>query len=646
LGVARVAVDVPLQHLDRPFDYQVSGEQDTSAVVGCRVRVRFAGQLVGGYLLERVEASEHEGRLAFLDRVVSAEPVLSPEIAQLGRAVADRWAGTLPDVLRLAVPPRHAAAETSVTDVVERPAPPPPQMAGLDRYAGGPELLSALAGGGSARAVMAALPGSWPDELAAAVAATFASGRGVVVVAPDHRDVVRIDAALSRALGPGHHVALTADLGPAERYRRFLSVRRGQVRCVVGTRSAVWAPVDRLGLIVVWDDGDDLLAEPRAPYPHAREVAALRAHLAGSGLLLAGHAVSTEALALVSNGWAVQVDPTGPARKATLPTVRTGTDEGGDRDPLAHAARLPTLGWRTARDALAAGAPVLVQVPRRGYQPALACDRCRMPARCSSCAGPLARRGDTCAPQCSWCGVVATDWRCAHCGHDKLRAVVVGARRTAEELGRAFPGVRVRTSGGDMVLAEVPDRPALVVATPGAEPVAAGGYGAALLLDGWMLLSRPDLRASEEALRRWLNAAALVRGAPDGGRVIVMAAGELRAVQALLRWQPWWHAERETEDRTALHLPPAARIAALTGAPDAVRELLDALELPPGAEVLGPVHVSERRPGTDDQERMLVRVPRAAGQRLSEELRRAAAGRSARKAPDVVRIELDPQQLG
>jgi primosomal protein N' (replication factor Y) len=97
------------------------------------------------------------------------------------------------------------------------------------------------------------------------------------------------------------------------------------------------------------------------------------------------------------------------------------------------------------------------------------------------------------------------------CGERRLRAVVVGAVRTAEELGRAFPGVPVRTSGGGQALAAVDAGAVLVIATPGAEPVAAGGYGAALLLDGWALLSRPDLRAAEETLRRWMNAVALVR---------------------------------------------------------------------------------------------------------------------------------------
>ena len=113
LPVARIAVDVPLAHLDRPFDYLVPEPLAAAAVPGCRVRVRFAGQLTGGYLLERAAASEHPGRLAYLERVVSPEPVLSPDIAALAREVADRCAGTRADVLRLAIPPRHAGAEAA-----------------------------------------------------------------------------------------------------------------------------------------------------------------------------------------------------------------------------------------------------------------------------------------------------------------------------------------------------------------------------------------------------------------------------------------------------------------------------------------------------------------------------------------------------
>src|SRR5690606_5441100 len=112
------------------------------------------------------------------------------------------------------------------------------------------------------------------------------------------------------------------------------------------------------------------------------------------------------------------------------------------------------------------------------------------------CGGPLALHAPRAAASCRWCGRAAAAYACPHCRGRRLRAAVVGARRTAEELGRAFPGVPVRTSGRDAVLATVPDEPALVVATPGAEPVVDGaGYGAVLLLDTWALLTRADLRA-------------------------------------------------------------------------------------------------------------------------------------------------------
>jgi primosomal protein N' (replication factor Y) (superfamily II helicase) len=640
LPVARIAVDLPLAHLDRPFDYLLTEEQAAGAIPGCRVRVRFAGQLVSGYVLDRAEASEHTGRLAYVERVVSPEPVLAPEIATLARAVADRWAGTFADVVRLAVPPRHAATEArpSAPAGAADAAADPSEYA---EYGDGPAFLAALAAGESPRAALTALPGDWPATIATAVAATVASGRGVVVVVPDHRDVARVE----RALGD-QAVALTADLGPAERYRRFLAVRRGAVRCVVGTRAAVWAPVADLGLVVVWDDGDDLHAEPRAPYCHARDVAVLRAHHAHAGLLLAGFARSVEAASLVQSGWLASLEPTPAARTAVLPAVRaSGDDDDLARDPAARAARLPSLAWQAARDALAAGAPVLVQVPRRGYLVSLACAGCRAPARCGHCAGPLARAAAESTPACRWCGQAAADWTCPHCGRTAMRAAVVGAARTAEELGRAFPGVPVRTSGGDAVLADVPARPALVVATPGAEPVAAGGYGAALLLDAWVLLSRADLRASEEALRRWLGAAALVRPASEGGRVVAVAPGELRAVQALVRWRPEWLAARELDERTTLRLPPAVRMAALTGTPAAMADLLATAQLPEIAETLGPVPVPPAHPGGASLERMLVRVPRRDGNALAAALKAALATRSARKADEPVKVELDPAVL-
>jgi primosomal protein N' (replication factor Y) len=633
---------VPLAHLDRPFDYLVPAELADEARPGTRVKVRFAGQLVDGWLLERAPASEHGGRLAYLDRLVSPEPVLAPEIARLARAVADRYAGSLADVLRLAVPPRHARVERepAADPGAVGPAGDAP-VDGWDGYPNGPGFLRALAEGRSPRAVWSALAGEdWPLRFAEALAATARGGRGAVAVVPDARDLDRLDAALTALSGPGRHVALSAALGPAKRYRAFLAARRGAVPVVIGTRAATFAPVDRLGLVAIWDDGDDLHAEPRAPYPHARDVLLTRAQLGETAALLGGYARSGEAQLLVETGWARQIVAARETVRVRTPQVTpTGDDPQLARDPAAATARLPSVAWEAARAALKADTPVLVQVPRRGYLPSVSCADCRAPARCAHCAGPLALRSARAVPACHWCGRVEAAYACPECGGRRLRAAVTGARRTAEELGRAFPGVPVRTSGREEVLADVPGGAAVVVATPGAEPVASGGYGAVLLLDTWAMLTRADLRASEEALRRWMAAAALARSAADGGRVVVVADGGLATVQALLRWDPGWFAGRELAERRELGFPPAARMASLTGTPEAVADLLAVVRLPDGAEVLGPV------PAAEGQERMLLRVARSRAAALARSLHEAAGVRAARKAAQPVRIQVDPLEL-
>jgi primosomal protein N' (replication factor Y) len=276
-------------------------------------------------------------------------------------------------------------------------------------------------------------------------------------------------------------------------------------------------------------------------------------------------------------------------------------------------------------------------VPRRGYLAAFACERCRAQARCQVCRGPLRISGSREVPDCGWCGALAVGWTCPDCAGTTVRALITGAARTAEELGRAFPGIPVRTSGGAQVLATVPDEPALVIATPGAEPLTSSGYAAGLLLDGWSLLGRPSLRAAEEALRRWLNAAALVRAAAP---VLVLAEAGLRAVQALIAWNPVIFAERELAERTELGFPPAVRMASVSGEATVLADFLLTVPLPPGAEVLGPV------PAPDEQERALIRIDRAHGLDLARALHSAQAGRSARKEGGGVRVQLDPDEVG
>jgi primosomal protein N' (replication factor Y) (superfamily II helicase) len=672
--IARVLPMLSVPHLDREFDYLVSAEQSDDAQPGVRVRVRFHGRLVDGFLLERRNDTDHAGKLGWLDRVVSAEPVLTPEVRRLVDAVAARYAGTRPDVLRLAVPARHARVEREPPPTLALPVVAPVDPSGWAGYGRGGQFLTALAESRAARAVWQALPGEpWAERFAEAAAQTIRTGRAVLAVVPDQRDLDTLWLAATARIDRECVVALSAGLGPAARYRRWLAALRGSARLVIGTRSAVFAPLGDLGLVMVWADADDSLAEPRAPYPHAREVAMLRAHQARCAALIGGFARTAEAHALVRSGWAHDIVAARPVVRAHTPRVIALDDSGyaEERDPAARTARIPSIALRAARSSLQAGAPVLVQVPRRGYVPSLACGRCRAIARCRHCTGPLAlqERGlpqDCPAPPraqdarvvaergavCRWCGRPEQSLRCARCGSDAVRAVVVGARRTAEELGRAFAGTPVVTSSGDAIVAEVAARPALVVATPGAEPCAAGGYGAALLLDTWALLGRQDLRAAEDALWRWMSAAALVRPRGDGGVVLVVAESSIPTVQSLIRWDPVGHADADLAARAEVGLPPSVHMAAIDGTAEAVGALLGEARLPDGAEVLGPVDLPPgvRRPaGTPagaPVTRMLVRVRREQGLALAAALRRGVGVLSARPTHDPARVQIDPLHIG
>jgi primosomal protein N' (replication factor Y) len=470
--------------------------------------------------------------------------------------------------------------------------------------------------------------------LAQAAAATLATGRGALIVVPDGRDVDRVDAALTAVLGEGRHVALRADSGPSRRYRDFLALSRGARQVVVGTRAAAFAPVRDLGLVAIWDDGDDLHAEPRAPYPHAREVLLLRAEAEGASALVGGFARTIEADYLLRTGWAHEIAASRAELRARVSVSITGaTDQALERDP-ARGSRLPAEALAVIREALTRG-PVLVQTPRSGYAASLACERCRTPARCLTCSGPLALTSPTSPPACRWCATAAPAWSCAECGHRGLRAPTGGDARTAEELGRTFPGVRVRTSSAGSVLDKVPGQAALIVATPGAEPVADSGYAAVVLLDTWLALARADLRVEEEALRRWLNAAALVA---LGGRVVAVGDPGQPALQALVRWDPAGFAARELRMRSEAHLPPASRMVTITGDEAALADALSLLDPPPAMETLGPVPVG-------DELRLVLRVPRAQGPALTLALAELQRLRSSRKLA-AVRLQVDPPSLG
>lgn len=674
-SVARVLIDSPLPQLDRLFDYAIPGALDAEAQPGVRVKVplRSAGRVVEAFLVERVDgvdASVGGKPLSEVDAVVSPVPVLTPELYALARRVADRAAGSASDILRLAIPKRMVRAEkvwlASNADAAARTAVAPTSEHGewaSTVLAPFPELRGALVE--RARLAVDAPPhpavdlpvGGWAELLAAIAVDTLARGESTLVVVPDQRDQDQVLAVLAAHAPADAVVRDDARRSGPERYASFLGLLGGAPAIVVGNRSTVYAPASRVGAVIVWDDGDPLLAEPLSPGVHARDAALVRQELEGSALVFAGHTRTTDVERLVQLGWVREI----PARRRESPAVvLSATREGESRGQ-----RVPSAAFAAARAALAHG-PVLVQVARPGYSPVLVCAECRTPARCPHCTGPLRARRQGAAPECGWCGRSIPAWACAHCQATKLRMASSGSERTADELGRAFPNTRVILADGDHPVTHVDTRPALVVATRGAEPHATGGYRAVILLDGDRMLMAEQLRIGESCLRWWSNAAALA--APGAPVHLVGVTGPV--ARALATWTQSAYARAELADRAPLHMPPAVRVAAVEGSAASVAGALNdvraAVPTLGATAIVGPVPRSggsARLDGGADTAgaetsavRALIRFDYAAGRAVADALRAAVVadalrGRRSRAKGDrfaprtTLRVRLDVPEL-
>ncbi|AQQ15319.1 Primosomal protein N' [Corynebacterium glaucum] len=666
LPVVRVLPLLGLAHLDRPFDYLVTEADSSAAQPGVKVRIRFAGRLVDALVLERASATAHQGKLRFIERVISPEVVAPEQLRMLIDDLANRYAGTRSDLYRAAIPARHAKAEETDTntpwsDLSETQE---PDLSAWSAYSYGESFVDAVLAGKVARAAWQVAPGDdWAAALSALAAKVAIEGGSALIVVPDQRDVDRVAAALRDSVGAKQITTLTASQGPQARYSRYLSVLHGQARIVVGTRSAAFAPLVDLRLIAVMFDGDDNLVDPREPYFHAREVATTRAALEQTSLIIGGHTRTAEAQLLVESGWMHSLTAPRETLRTRAPHIHAAGDSDFEleRDPRARQARLPSVAFQAATKALERGKPVLFHVPRTGYIQTLACGNCRAPSRCRWCNGPLGlpEGGEAAAPTCRWCGRMDAQHVCPVCGSRKVRAVVLGTERTAEELGRAFPKHRVITSWGEKVRDTVPAAPAIVVATPGAEPRVEGGvdkqsYGAAILLDTWALVGRPDLRAVEDAFAKWAAAATLVEPHAAGGEVVIVADPAAPAVQHLIRWDMPGFAELELAQRRDARFPPAVHIALIDAPSDALTDFFAHVDLPEHAELLGPVDLpgGTHLPGEWDTrehgpaQRMLVRVPLASRTALGKALRAGAVNRGARKQELPLRIQVNPIDIG
>lgn len=641
-----------LPHLDRAFEYAIPADMDELAP-GQRVRVAFAGRDSEALVRERVAAPDTDRPLAPIRKLVSTDRVISEDTFRVCAMVAERTAGSLTDVLRLAVPARHARAEKRAHADREEFLTRRAESADADdaaepvgfltsRYRGLAAFYSHAREGGSPRAAITLDPAeSWLDAAVEAVR-SLDDDQGALILAPDARDAARVSAALQ---ADGISCAqLTSSEGPEKRYRTFLRILSGEHRVVVGTRSAAFAPVANLGLILMWDEADDLFEEPRAPYPHARTVVLARSHIERVPVLFLTPSRSVQLTQWARDGVLVELEPAPAPHALTHPRIELMDEHLREREGASGYSRLPQRAYRLIREGLTRG-PVLVQVPRSGYVPALVCTFCGTRATCTACHAALVVRGRGQALVCPVCGLTHGAFRCAECDRTQVRPVVSGSARTADDLKRAFGDVEFHVSGGagGIVPDEDVDGPCVVVATPGAEPLPAGGYAACAVLDADGTLARAAFDADVEAVRRWSHAIAATRPFSDGGQVLVVGTAHAPAIRSLVVPRGRAFIDTVLEQRAELLFPPLSKVVEARGDKAAVAGFLDVLELPGMAGVLGPL--DDVWDGEKPVTRAVLRIAAPGAQQLVEAVRAALMVRSAKKLPGQLRVQVDPPHI-
>jgi primosomal protein N' (replication factor Y) len=495
-----------------------------------------------------------------------------------------------------------------------------------ERYSHGSTFISNISQGVAARAALTTAPGH--DALTFAVDAALTAlrnNRTSIIVVPDGKDVRRLHTLLLRYLHPDSISVVVAEASASARYKEFLRGLRGEPQLVIGTRNSIFTPVSNVGFIAVVDDGEDALTEIRTPSWNARDVAVMRSVQESTSLLIVSTGRTCETQSLVESGVLIDLEANREFVRSQSPKMRATSDDDLATDPLARNA---------IREGLRKG-PVLIHVPRRGYQLNLRCNRCRESVRCTQCQGPMGRNSVNGPMNCFRCGAVSAAFACPWCQSTEVRTSTVGAVRTAEELGRAFPDIPIRTSGKDNILEMIDAEPALVIATPGAAPrIKDGYYQAAVILDADATLTRSFLRSHEEAMLKWSEVASLVQ--PISGRIVIAGDDSHHVIQAMLKRDPIGFARRELEIRASASMPPATTLAEIM----CTRGLWSQLSSEFGSQfkVLGPVPAGEN-------ERVLVAVhPDRAGE-LAVSLRAMVIRHNLSKVKGEVEVKVNPSHL-
>jgi primosomal protein N' (replication factor Y) len=595
--VAQIQVDTGVYHLDQPYDYSIPSQLIDQVSIGIRVQVPFGGREVEGLVLNVVEGSAIGG-LKAISKVISPISVASSYLLNLIEEVAQAWAANPYDLIRSAIPPRVASVEKELWR-----APEIKRISTKERR----EFLQ--------------LPSHRNPYEALSELIGKQSGKGsLLVIVPDSRSISRL-----RSLNPDALV-LDSSLDRTDRYRNFLKAKYSTDNLVFGTRSAVFADIPDLAQIVIFDEGSEHLFEQRTPGWNARDVALIRAKLQKVDFLAVGFSPSAEVARQIESG---EIKFRATKSRINVESFQQEFQE------LLPGRIIPAI-----RSAIKPG-PVLFLASRKGYAQAISCSKCRNLSLCT-CGSRLLKKSASAPIECSLCDNKYPDWSCTWCSGKVPYLLSRGTTRYSQEIGRAFPGMKISLSEGDSTLEDHSLTEGIVIATPGSAPYVVGGYSAVVVLDADGLLNESDLKSLERAQQLIFSQGGFIS---NDGKILLVISHSSPMIGALSSWKPSLLAHRELEERRETGLPPYAKAVSIDVAGNETQQLIRGFQaakedgrLPRALRILGPIQLK------GEMQRIVLLGPLDEAQSLVALIHEYQRRRSASKK-SLLAMRIDPYSI-
>lgn len=576
-------------------------DETRSASVGRRVLAPFGRREATGYVVgESDSCALDPAQLKRITRALDDEPLFDERAVELAYWLSGMYFCGQGEALAAMLPSAKRESRTGADieaedlDIEEKAL----ELSGEQRSA-----LDRITRVRSGTLYLYGLTGTGKTEVfLQAAEATLAEGRGVIYLVPEIALTGQVVDAAVRRFGESCAV-LHSRLTPSRRLSEWRRILRGEARVVVGARSAVFAPVKELGLVVIDEEHEPSYKSGSAPRYHARQVAMRRGSSEGARVVMGSATPSAEAWSLMASGVMGRLPLTKRLAGGAPPAVRI-VDMRGEEGPISR----PLA--ESVRSSFAAGRQSILFLNRRGFSYFFRCGSCGHELKCPNCSVALTYHKDRDSLVCHYCGYRAAPPRsCPECGSLDVGWAGFGTERVEEEASRLFPDMRIRRLDadstarvGELEAALCDFREGRADLLLGTQMVAKGLNFPRVRTVGIVLadtsLNLPDFRSAERCFSLVVQVAGRAgRFSPDGEVVLQTYRPESPVIRLAAAQDAEAFYALELEARRELGFPPYSRLVRVVfrskekgRAAAAARDFAELLapSLPKGAEILGP----------------------------------------------------------